>query len=127
MTHFFLFSLLIYSDFLPAQRPPEVGKASYYADRFEGRRTASGAIYQHSNMTAAHRTLPFGTVVKVMNLKNKRDVIVTINDRGPFVRGRIIDLSRSAAQALGFVKEGIAEVSVVVISDDRQDKSQQHK
>lgn len=91
------------------------GKASYYADRFEGKPTASGAIYQHNKMTAAHKTLPFGSKVKVTNLSNKREVIVLVNDRGPFVKGRIIDVSKSAAEQLGFVRQGIADVSIEVL------------
>jgi rare lipoprotein A len=91
------------------------GKASYYADKFEGRLTASGVKYKHSKMTAAHRLLPFGTKVKVTNLSNNKSVEVEINDRGPFVAGRIIDLSKSAAEKLDFIHAGIAEVSIEVI------------
>jgi len=91
------------------------GKASYYADKFEGRLTASGVKYKHSKLTAAHRLLPFGTKVKVTNLANGKTVIVEINDRGPFVDGRIIDLSKSAAEKLDFVHAGIADVSIEVI------------
>ena len=91
------------------------GKASYYADKFEGRLTASGVKYKHSKLTAAHRLLPFGTKVKVINLANNKSVIVEINDRGPFVSGRIIDLSKSAAEKLDFIHDGIAEVTVEVV------------
>ena len=91
------------------------GKASYYADRFEGGLTANGEKYKHNKMTAAHKTLPFGTIVKVTNIKNSKSVEVRINDRGPFVEGRIIDLSKSAAEELDFVNDGLAEVKIEII------------
>ncbi|MGQ1785170.1 MULTISPECIES: septal ring lytic transglycosylase RlpA family protein [unclassified Saccharicrinis] len=90
------------------------GKASYYADEFEGRKTASGELYRHHLKTGAHKTLPFGTLVKVTNISNKKTVVVKINDRGPFVNGRIIDLSKSAAIQLGGVREGIFEVMLEI-------------
>ncbi|MEJ2004951.1 MAG: septal ring lytic transglycosylase RlpA family protein [Cyclobacteriaceae bacterium] len=93
------------------------GKASYYADKFEGRPTASGEKYRRNKFTAAHRKLPFGTIIRVTNLENQREVIVTVNDRGPFVKGRIIDLSRAAAESLDFIMQGTADVEVEVISD----------
>lgn len=83
------------------------GKASYYG---YGGRTASGA--RVGKMTAAHRTLPFGCKVRVINLANHRSVVVTINDRGPFVRGRVIDVSMHAAESLGFRSAGVANVKV---------------
>lgn len=91
------------------------GKASFYADRFEGLPTASGEKYRHNKLTAAHKTLPFGTKVRVTNLANKKLVEVVINDRGPYADGRIIDLSRSAAEALGFIQQGLAEVTIEVL------------
>lgn len=93
----------------------QTGKASFYANQFEGRQTASGEIYSHNKMTAAHRKLPFGTKVKVTNLTNNKSVIVEINDRGPFIRGRIIDLSRSAAKKLDFIGLGVADVTMQVL------------
>lgn len=95
----------------------QTGKASFYADSFEGSRTASGEKYSASKLTGAHKTLPFGTVVKVTNLANKESVNVTINDRGPFVAGRVIDLSKSAAQKLKFFTQGVAEVSIEIVDD----------
>jgi len=95
-----------------ARQITETGKASYYADKFEGRRTASGETFHQSAMTAAHRTLPFGTKVKVVNLSNGRSVKVRINDRGPFAQGRIIDLSKKAARKLGIVTIGVAPVDI---------------
>ena len=91
------------------------GKASFYADKFEGRPTASGEKYKHAKLTAAHKTLPFGTQVRVTNTANKKTVEVIINDRGPYVDGRIIDLSKSAAEKLGFIQQGLADVTVEVI------------
>ncbi|QDH77816.1 septal ring lytic transglycosylase RlpA family protein [Echinicola soli] len=90
----------------------EKGQASYYADKFIGRKTASGERYQAGKMTAAHRSLPFGTVVKVKNLRNGKTVKVRINDRGPFVRGRIIDVSKKAARQLDMIRSGVVPVEV---------------
>ncbi|SEF48008.1 rare lipoprotein A [Halopseudomonas aestusnigri] len=94
----------------------ETGQASYYADKFEQRKTANGERYRHDALTAAHRTLPFGTRVQVTNLDNGRSVVVRINDRGPFVRGRVIDLSKSAFTRIGQVSSGLLPVKVVVLS-----------
>jgi rare lipoprotein A len=97
----------------PENSPPvEIGTASFYHPALIGRRTASGARYSDKALTAAHRTLELGTRVRVTNLENSRSVIVTVNDRGPYAHGRIIDLSRRAARALGFVHEGLARVRV---------------
>ncbi|WMN05938.1 septal ring lytic transglycosylase RlpA family protein [Marivirga arenosa] len=98
-----------------AQAQIQTGKASFYADKFEGKLTASGEKYKHNKLTAAHKTLPFGTVVKVTNTSNNQAVEVRINDRGPFVEGRVIDLSRSAAEKLKFINQGLAEVKIEVI------------
>lgn len=88
------------------------GAASYYANKFEGRRTANGERFRQSEMTCAHRTLPFGTKLRVTNLQNNKTIIVRVNDRGPYVKGRIIDLSFKAAKALDFVKNGHAKVKI---------------
>jgi rare lipoprotein A len=93
-------------------RTIQTGKASYYADKFDGRNTASGAIFSQRKRTAAHRTLPFGTRVIVINNSNGKRVKVTINDRGPFVAGRIIDLSKKAARKLKMVNAGVADVTL---------------
>jgi rare lipoprotein A len=95
-----------------AHKITESGKASYYADKFDGRRTSSGEIFKQNRLTAAHRTLPFGTKVKVVNQANGRSVKVVINDRGPFVAGRIIDLSKKAARKIGIVGAGVASVEI---------------
>jgi rare lipoprotein A len=99
------------------------GIATYYDDKFEGQPTANGEIFSQNKLTAAHRTLAFGTVAKVTNLQNKKSVIVTINDRGPFVDSRLIDLSRSAATSLGFIEQGMARVRVDVLQAGESDKS----
>ena len=91
--------------------------ASYYAAKFNGRRTASGERFDNSDMTAAHRTLPFGSLVRVTNPANGRSVVVRINDRGPFTRGRLIDVSRAAAAELGMVARGHATVELALIED----------
>lgn len=92
----------------------QTGKASFYADKFEGTVTSSGEKYRHNKLTAAHKTLPFGTKVRVTNLANDKSVEVVINDRGPYVDGRVIDLSRAAAEALGFENYGLADVKLEI-------------
>jgi rare lipoprotein A len=92
----------------------EEGMASFYADSFEGRQTANGEPYRKNALTAAHRTLAFGTRVKVTDLGNGRSVWVRINDRGPFVEGRIIDLSHGAARKLRLVEKGTARVRLEI-------------
>lgn len=92
------------------------GVASYYATMFVGRRTANGEIYSHDKLTAAHRTLPFGTYLEVTNQRNGRKVIVRVNDRGPYAKGRVIDLSKSAARKIGIVHSGLGRVKLSIIS-----------
>ncbi|HMJ66385.1 MAG TPA: septal ring lytic transglycosylase RlpA family protein [Candidatus Binatia bacterium] len=89
---------------------PAVGIASYYGKKYHGRKTASGETYNMHALTAAHRSLPFGTQVKVTNLANERAVVVRINDRGPFVKGRIVDVSLEAARRLQIIGAGTARV-----------------
>ncbi len=91
---------------------PAVGWASFYGRRFQGHRTASGERYDMRALTCAHRTAPFGTRLRVTDLATGRSVVVTVNDRGPFVRGRIVDVSLAAARALGIVERGVARVRV---------------
>ena len=91
------------------------GVASYYADDFHGKQTANGEIYDMNDLTAAHRTFPFGTKVRITNLENGRTVVVRVNDRGPFHEGRIIDLSLGAAKELDLVKTGTARVRIEVL------------
>lgn len=99
----------------PALREIERGQASWYGPRFHGRRTASGERYDQHALTAAHKTLPFGTLVRVRSLVTGKEVDVRVTDRGPFVRGRIIDVSRAAAEALGMVGLGVKQVSLHII------------
>lgn len=93
------------------------GVASFYADKFQGRKTASGTRFSQQQMTCAHRFLPFGTKVKVTNIKNGKSVELTVTDRGPFTKGRIIDVTKSAARQLDFICEGKIEVALEVIPD----------
>ncbi len=88
------------------------GKASFYARKFSGRRTASGERLHYDSLTCAHRSYPFGTMLRVYNPANGKSVIVRVTDRGPFVRGRIIDLSWRAAKELGIISQGVAMVTV---------------
>jgi peptidoglycan lytic transglycosylase len=99
-------------------RHGQVGYASFYGRPHDGLRTASGERYDMDEMTAAHRTLPFGTRVRVTNLENGRRVVVRINDRGPFRKGRVIDLSYAAARKLGLVRDGVAKVRLEVLRDE---------
>ena len=94
----------------------ETGRASYYALKFQFRRTASGETFNNLAMTAAHKTLPFGSKVLVTNVKNGKSVTVTINDRGPFIKGRIIDLPRNAFSKIGNTKSGTIKVKIEVIN-----------
>jgi rare lipoprotein A len=98
-------------------QPLERGVASWYGGKFHGRRTASGEVFDTHRLTAAHRTLPFGTLVEVRNLDNDRTVRVRITDRGPFVRGRVIDLSYAAAREIGMVGPGTARVELALVAD----------
>lgn len=118
---FFAFAVFIITSATYAQ--VQTGKASFYADKFEGSFTASGEKYKHNKLTAAHKSLPFGTKVRVTNLANNEAVEVLINDRGPYVENRIIDLSKSAAEKLGFVNQGLAEVKLEIIDPGDGKKS----
>jgi len=95
----------------------QTGYASWYGWHFHGRKTASGEIYNMYAYTAAHKTLPMNTLVEVINLRNGRHVVVRINDRGPFVKGRIIDLSYAAARKLGMLKTGTAPVKIIALGE----------
>lgn len=93
----------------------EVGVASFYGPDFHGKTTANGEVYDMYGRTAAHKTLPLNTIIRVINLANSRNIIVRINDRGPFVKGRILDLSYGAALKLGFVAKGTTRVRIEII------------
>jgi rare lipoprotein A len=100
---------------LSVERHALSGVASRCADHFQGRRTANGERFDQRSHTAAHKTLPFGTYLKVTNRRNKRSVTVRINDRGPHVKGRVLDLSEVAARAIGFHYAGLTQVGAVVV------------
>ncbi|MBX2842066.1 MAG: septal ring lytic transglycosylase RlpA family protein [Flammeovirgaceae bacterium] len=111
---------------LPNKNYEETGIASYYADKFDGRPTASGEIFRQDSLTAAHKYLPFGTMVRVTNLSNNKSIEVKINDRGPFITERIIDLSRKGAETLDYINAGLAEVTIeAVLPVDLADSLQQ--
>ncbi|SOD92290.1 septal ring lytic transglycosylase RlpA family protein [Spirosoma fluviale] len=110
--------MLFFSNINPAEALPSLiqkGKASFYSKKFNGRRTAYGERVSAESLEGAHRNLPLNTLVEVTNLDNQRSVIVRINDRGPFAKGRVIDLTLAAAHALGMVSKGIANVSLRVV------------
>jgi rare lipoprotein A len=91
------------------------GKASFYGSEFNGRKTANGEVYDETALTAAHRTLPFGTVLRITNLQNGLSVIVRINDRGPFHPDRVIDLSKSAAEEIDLIRYGVADIEAEIL------------
>jgi rare lipoprotein A len=105
----------------PAEHPffTETGEGSLYSNRLVGRKTAAGGRFAQDGLTAAHQSLPFGTVLKVTNMDNGLSVKVAIDDRGPYAKGRIIDLSSAAAQALGMQEEGIANVKLEAFKTDQ--------
>ena len=107
--------LLLVAPIVAFADPDLQGLASWYGGKFHGRLTSSGEVFDTNTMTAAHKTLPFGTIVKVTNEDNGKTAIVKINDRGPFVEGRIIDLSRAAATELDMVGSGVARVSLEIV------------
>jgi rare lipoprotein A len=111
-----LFLNLFFSVGLIAQQE-EVGIASYYSDKFHGKPTASGELYNKNDMTGAHKTLPFGSIVKVTRMDNGKSVRVKITDRGPFISGRIVEISRAAAEKIGLVKAGVAEVRLDIVKE----------
>lgn len=93
----------------------QTGEASYYSSKMHGRKMADGTSYDRNAFTCAHRTLPFGTMVRVVNKKNGKETVVKVTDRGPFGKGRVIDLSNSAASELGMISDGIAKVELYVM------------
>lgn len=113
-------ALLILLVASPAYSHTEQGIASYYHDRFQGRTTASGDRFDQNALSAAHKTLPFGTIVRVTRIDTGSSVEVEINDRGPFKQGRIIDLSRKAAEELDLLERGLARVRIEVVADSRE-------
>ena len=100
--------------YVPGKKYEEVGVASWYGKKYHGRKTASGETFKMNKLTAAHRTLPLGLTAKITNLDNGRTIKVRINDRGPFIDGRILDLSYGAAKKLGMVEAGLAQVRIEI-------------
>lgn len=100
----------------PAPRYEAEGRASYYAHKFHGRKTSSGEVYDMHKLTAAHRTLPFGTQLKVTNLSNNKSVVVRVNDRGPFKKERLIDVSLEAAKRLEMIGPGVIKVRIETLN-----------
>ncbi|MFP4301511.1 MAG: septal ring lytic transglycosylase RlpA family protein [Spirochaetaceae bacterium] len=116
-----LFSLFAFATVAAADvEIEESGYASWYGGHFQGRMTANGETFDTNQLTAAHRTLPFNSVVRVTNVENERSVVVRINDRGPFVENRIIDLSRAAADAIGLTAAGVGMVRLEVLHLQRE-------
>ena len=103
----------------PTEGVPQVGLASWYGPHFQRKRTADGERFNMNSLTAAHQTLPFNSYVRVTNLANGRAVVVRINDRGPYVSGRIIDLSAKAARELGIQEDGVARVRIELVNTSR--------
>jgi rare lipoprotein A len=99
----------------------EYGVASYYGDEFHGRKTASGEKYNKNELTCAHKTYPFGTKLRVTRLDNKKSVIVRVNDRGPFIKGYVVDLSKKAAQEIGMIEDGIIKVKIELVEKKSDD------
>ena len=114
-------SVLVITGVVYTSKYDQVGIASWYGPGFHGNLTSNGETYDMHTMTAAHKSLPFNTIVKVVDLDTRKSITVRINDRGPFIRGRIIDLSLAAAQELGSDQKGIARVGLIVVEwpDDR--------
>ena len=102
----------------PAPGTRIVGFASWYGRRHQGRATASGEIFDINKLTAAHRTMPFGTRLRVTNVENGRSVVVRVNDRGPWVNDRVLDVSQAAAKSLGITGDGVTKVEIVVLGPD---------
>jgi rare lipoprotein A len=117
VVRFIAFALLLCTSF-PAF-PAEFGIASWYGEKFHGRRTSNGEIFDMRKLTCAHKSLPFGTILLVTNLDNDKSVLVKVNDRGPFVRGRIIDLSKAAAIEIGLLKTGTARVKIEILGKNQ--------
>lgn len=98
-----------------SQEFKKTGFAAFYHMAFQGRRTASGEAFDHGGLTAAHKTLPFGTLVRIINLKNKKSLVVRVNDRGPMQPDRVIDVTRRAAGLLGFLNQGMTRVALEIL------------
>ncbi len=110
-------SLIIIAITKMSAQAPETGKATYYADRMHGRPTSSGTRYHRDSFYCAHRTLPFGTLVRVTDTQTGKSVIVKVIDRGPFGKGKVVDLSKAAARELGMLGKGVIRIELEVVND----------
>ena len=108
--------ICLFTALCQAQKKPSYGVATYYSDKFQGRRTANGERYNKNELTAAHLSLPFNTRIKVTCLDTQKSVIVRINDRGPHIKGRALDMSRAAAEKIGIVRRGKAKVKIEILN-----------
>ncbi len=108
----FILSLFLLVPFMATEAQTQKGKASFYSPKLAGRSTASGEVFTVDGFTCAHRSYPFGTLLRVKNLDNGREVVVRVNDRGPFVKNRVVDVSYAAAEKLGMIKSGTCNVEV---------------
>lgn len=118
-----LVSISAFTEKAAAASSPETGKASWYGAKWHGRKTASGERYNMESMTAAHKRLPFGSLVRVTRVDCGKSTIVRINNRGPYCRGRVIDLSKAAARKLGMLKDGVAKVRLEVLETPKNRRS----
>lgn len=117
----FMSLMLLLSNITTTESPVgfiQKGKASFYSKKFHGRKTAGGERVNNEAFSAAHRTLPFNTMVEITNLGNNRSVVVRINDRGPFCKGRVVDMTYAAAKAIGMVRQGVANVKLRVVGSN---------
>jgi len=105
------------------EKPYQTGKATYYGNKAHGRRQADGTKHDKNALTCAHRTLAFGTKLRVVNKKNGKEVVVKVTDRGPFSKGRIVDLSTAAARQLGMLADGVVEVDIYLTASQSSDKT----
>lgn len=125
MKNYYIIFLISFFTVLTVKAQTFKGGASFYADKFHGRTTASGERYDKAKFTAAHKTLPFGTKLKVTNTLNNKSVVVTVNDRGPFSAGRVVDLSYVAAQQIDMIEAGVVQVTVEVLNAAQDDKKEE--
>lgn len=115
-TGFLAYAAFFTSPLLAQKSQAEYGKCGYYADALQGRKTASGEKYDKNLLTCAHKTLPFGTQIKVTRLDNGKSVVVRVNDRGPYIEGYITDISRKAAETIGLIRDGVTRVKIQVVN-----------
>ena len=120
MKKLFLLSLLVFTCTMYSQETTLKGKVSYYANKFHGRKTASGKIFDNTKLTCAHKTLPFGTLLKIINPIDGRFVIVEVIDRGPYIKKRVVDLSRSAFLKIGDLEKGVMTVIIEKIDNKKK-------